>query len=98
MMKKTISKKWKEDTSEKLLAIACFFKGLEQWDAESIKEAFSAFMNAREWNFGMVMVPIRLALVGSSQGIDLFVIFELIGKEETIRRIERAVAQISTEK
>lgn len=95
---KTISKKWKEDTSEMLLAITGFFKGLDQWDAESIKEAFSAFMNARGWNFGMVMVPIRVALVGSSQGIDLFVIFELIGKEETVRRIERAVAQISTEK
>lgn len=92
---KTIIKKWKEDTSGKLLAVAEFFKDLEQWDAESVKEAFSVFMNAREWNFGMVMVPIRLALVGSSQGIDLFVIFELIGKEETIRRIERAVARIN---
>jgi glutamyl-tRNA synthetase len=91
---KTISKKWKEDTSEKLLAIAAFFKTLEQWNAESIKEAFSGFMNAREWNFGMVMVPIRLALVGSSQGIDLFVILELLGKEETIRRMEEAVARI----
>lgn len=92
---KTISKKWKEDTSEKLLAIAGFFKGLEQWDADSVKEAFSAFMNTNEWNFGMVMVPIRMALVGSSQGIDLFVIFELIGKEETISRIEKAVARIN---
>jgi len=91
---KTVSKKWKEDTSAKLLSITDFFKSLEQWDAESIKEAFSAFMNAREWNFGMVMVPIRLALVGSSQGIDLFVIFELIGKNETISRMEKAVAAI----
>lgn len=92
---KTISKKWREDTSEKLLAIAGFLKSLDQWDAEYIKEVFSEFMNDREWNLGMVMVPIRLALVGSSQGIDLFLIFELIGKEETIRRIERAVAQIN---
>jgi glutamyl-tRNA synthetase len=91
---KTISKKWKEDTPGKLLAIAGFFKTLEQWDAESIKEAFSEYMNGKEWNFGMVMVPIRLALVGSSQGIDLFVIFELLGKEETIRRMEEAVARI----
>ncbi len=91
---KTISKKWKEDTSGKLQAIAGFFQSLDCWDAESVKEAFSEFMNAREWNFGMVMVPIRLALVGSSQGIDLFAIFELIGKEETIRRIEQAVARI----
>lgn len=91
---KTIAKKWKEDTSEKLQAITEFFKNLPQWDAEPLKEAFSEFMNSREWNFGMVMVPIRLALVGSSQGIDLFLILELIGKEETIRRLERAIAKI----
>lgn len=91
---KTISKKWKEDTSEKLLAIAGFFRGLDQWKAESVKEAFSEFMNNKGWSFGMVMVPIRLALVGSSQGIDLFIIFELLGKEETVHRIEQAVARI----
>ncbi len=92
---KTISKKWKEDTSGKLQEIAGFFKTLEQWDADAIKEAFPAFMNEKEWNFGMVMVPIRLALVGSSQGIDLFVIFELLGKEETINRIEKALSVIN---
>jgi glutamyl-tRNA synthetase len=92
---KAISKRWKEDTPEKLLAIAHFFKSLDKWDAESVKEAFSEFMNGREWNFGMVMVPIRLALVGSSQGIDLFAIFDLIGQEETTGRIERAVARIN---
>ena len=91
---KTISKKWKDDTSGKLTDIAGFFQTLDPWDAESVKEAFSEFMNARGWGFGMVMVPIRLALVGSSQGIDLFAILELIGKKETIRRIEQAVARI----
>ena len=41
------------------------------------------------------MVPIRLALVGSSHGVDLFAICEAIGKEETIRRIEKAVDVLS---
>lgn len=91
---KTIEKKWKEGTSARLSEIAAFFKTLAAWDAEAIKEAFSAFMNEKGWSFGIVMVPIRLALVGSSQGIDLFVIFELLGKDETIRRIEKAAAKI----
>ncbi len=91
---KTIQKKWKPDTSEKLLDIANFLKTVEDWNAENIKEKFSAFMTEKEWGFGLVMVPIRLALVGTSSGPDLFEIFELVGKEETVRRIKEAIEKI----
>ena len=91
---KTVKSKWKADTSEKLQVIAEFFGTLNDWNAESVKESFSAFMTAKEWGFGAVMVPIRLALVGGSSGPDLFEIFELIGKEETIGRIKNACERI----
>lgn len=91
---KTIQKKWKEDTPEKLNAILDVFKEVQDWKAETIKETFSAFMNAKEWGFGVVMVPIRLALVGTSAGADLFDICELIGKDETIERIQKAIDTI----
>ncbi len=91
---KTIEKKWKEGTSEKLQAIVEFLKSVSDWQAATIKETFSNFMNEKEWSFGMVMVPIRLALVGTSTGIDLFDIFDLIGKDETIVRIQRAIDTI----
>jgi len=91
---KTIQKKWKPDTNEKLQAISELFETIPEWKAEPIKEIFSAFMTEKEWGFGMVMVPIRLALVGASSGPDLFEIFELIGKEETIGRIKTAISKI----
>jgi glutamyl-tRNA synthetase len=91
---KTVRTKWKPDTSEKLQAIAELFETINDWKYEPIKESFSAFMTAREWGFGAVMVPIRLALVGSSSGPDLFEIFELIGKEKTIGRIQKAISKI----
>lgn len=87
---KTIQKKWKPDTNEKLEAISAFFETIGTWTAENIKEQFSAFMTEKEWGFGVVMVPVRLALVGESSGPDLFEICELIGKEETIGRIRKA--------
>jgi glutamyl-tRNA synthetase len=87
---KTVKSKWKPDTAEKLASISELFETAAEWKAESIKETFSAFMTAKEWGFGAVMVPIRLALVGGSSGPDLFEICELIGKEETIGRIKRA--------
>lgn len=91
---KTVKSKWKADTGEKLQVIAKFFETLNVWKAEAIKEEFSTFMTAREWGFGAVMVPIRLALVGASAGPDLFEIIELIGKEETIRRMNTAINKI----
>ena len=92
---KTVKKKWKEDTPDKLKAIVELFSSVETWEASAIKESFSAFMNEKEWGFGVVMVPIRLALVGSSQGVDLFDICEFIGKEETLSRINKAIEELS---
>lgn len=91
---KTVKKKWKEDTPAMLVEIVDLFKGIGDWTAATVKDEFSNFMNAKGWGFGVAMVPIRLALVGSSQGADLFDIFEIIGKDETISRIEKAVATI----
>jgi len=91
---KTVKSKWKADTNEKLESISALFETITDWKAEAIKEAFSAFMTAKEWGFGAVMVPIRLALVGGSSGPDLFEICELIGKEETIGRIKTACERI----
>lgn len=91
---KTVKSKWKADTNEKLQVIADFLQSQAVWNAVEVKEAFSAFMTAKEWGFGAVMVPIRLALVGGSSGPDLFEIFELIGKDETIARIQKACARI----
>ena len=91
---KTISKRWKEDTPEKLLAIADVFASVPDWKADAIKEAFSAFMNEKEWGFGVVMNPLRLCLVGGNMGPDLFVICELLGQEESIERIKTAIEAI----
>ncbi|MCD6354215.1 MAG: glutamate--tRNA ligase [Prolixibacteraceae bacterium] len=91
---KTIKKRWKEDTPDKLTAIVKLFESVENWSANLIKEAFSTFMSEREWGFGAVMNPLRLSLVGGNMGPDLFKICELLGKEESIQRIKRAIETI----
>jgi glutamyl-tRNA synthetase len=91
---KTVKKRWKEDTPVKLNEIASLFQSVENWEPVSIKEAFSSFMNQKEWGFGVVMNPLRLSLVGGNMGPDLFVICALLGKEETIVRIKTAINQL----
>ena len=48
---------------------------------------------AEEHSIGMgkVMMPLRLALVGELKGPDVPDIMNIIGKEETIARIEKAI-------
>ncbi len=91
---KTVKKRWKEDTSNKLSEIANMFEKVDNWKADKIKDSFSAFMNEKEWGFGAIMNPLRLCLVGGNMGPDLFVICELLGQQETVSRIESAIKSI----
>ncbi|GET27457.1 glutamate--tRNA ligase [Prolixibacter sp. NT017] len=92
---KVVKKRWKEGTPAMMTEIADFLETVENWKAPEIKEPFSAFVNGKEWGFGAVMNAFRLCLVGGGFGPDLFEICEIIGKEETIRRIRDGVASIS---
>jgi glutamyl-tRNA synthetase len=92
---KTVKKRWKEETPEKLTEIVSLLESMENWNAEAIKEEFSAFMNKKEWGFGAIMNPLRLCLVGQNMGPDLFVVFEILGKKETIERIKTAIKKLA---
>jgi glutamyl-tRNA synthetase len=92
---KTIEKRWLAETPGQLTEICGVFETIENWEQPLIKEAFSNFMNEKGWNFGAVMNPLRLCLVGGNVGPDLFKICEILGKEETISRIKIAIETIA---
>ncbi len=91
---KIIIKRWKDGVPEIMNEIAGFFESVGSWKGPEIKEPFSAYVTAKGWNFGTVMNSLRLCLVGGSFGPDIFEICEIIGKEETISRIRKAVETI----
>jgi glutamyl-tRNA synthetase len=91
---KTVEKRWLLETPTQLTAIFEVFSVVENWEQLKIKEAFSNFMNEKGWNFGAIMNPLRLCLVGGNVGPDLFKICEILGKEETIGRIKTAIERI----
>ncbi|MFV0345775.1 MAG: glutamate--tRNA ligase [Bacteroidales bacterium] len=92
---KTVAKRWKEDTAARLQVIASeVIAGQAGKSADDIKNVFSGFMDANEWNYGAVMNPMRIALVGSNAGPDLFDIIATIGTEETASRIKTACKKL----
>ena len=55
--------------------------------AEDVK----TWITVKEIGFGKVMMPLRLALVGELSGPDVFDIIYMIGKPETIKRLENLI-------
>jgi len=84
---KAVSKAWKEDTKDLLTEFSEELNALFSFDHTNIHEKIQAFVNQKAIGFGRLMMPVRLALVGSLQGPDVPLIMELLGKEEVLKRL-----------
>ncbi len=91
---KAVKKAWKEDSASILNSFIEEIKRLEDFSSESIHESFQSFVKAKEIGFGKLMMPVRLALVGSLQGPDVPVIMSILGKDEVINRLDKIVQQL----
>ncbi|MDA3927987.1 MAG: glutamate--tRNA ligase [Prolixibacteraceae bacterium] len=92
---KTVKKRWKEGVPEMMQEIHDFLSSYsDEWVGATVKELFSAFVNEKEWGFGVVMNAFRLCIVGAPMGADLFDICEMIGKEESLLRIQNGIQNI----
>jgi glutamyl-tRNA synthetase len=90
-----IKKRWKPDTSPTLLEIADLIENSGNESADELSSLVKEFIAAKQLNMGGVMLPLRIALVGSASGPDLFVIMEKLGINETVARIRGLVSTLS---
>lgn len=88
---KVVKKQWKEDTPEIMDTIARILEGVENFESATVEATVKDWIAEKGLSFGKVMPPLRLVIVGEMKGPHLFDIMELIGKEESIDRIKRAV-------
>ena len=88
---KTYKKRWKEDSAVQLTALAELLKDREPFDVEGTEEYVKSWIAQNGYHLGNIMNALRLTLVGQGIGPQIFHITEALGKEETIRRILRAV-------
>ena len=88
---KAASKNWKEGTSELMLTLISILESVEDFTSLSIENTVKEWITSNEIGFGKVMQPFRLSLVGAMKGPHLFDIAEMIGKEESITRIKKAI-------
>jgi len=92
---KAAKKQWKENTGTILDELSQVIETIEDFSSENIETQVKAWITQKEIGFGRVMQPLRLSLVGALKGPHLFDIMEMIGKEETLHRIQKIIKELS---
>ena len=92
---KTIRKKWKEDTPKYMLELKDRLSELSDFSSESIEIEFKKYLEENELGMGKLLPAFRVSLTGLGMGPSLFDIASLLGKEETIKRMETALEKIN---
>ncbi len=85
------AKNWKEETPILMQQVIAELNKIEDFTSITIETLLKEWMTTNEIGMGKVMQPLRLSLVGALKGPHLFDIIEMIGKTETIKRIEKAI-------
>jgi glutamyl-tRNA synthetase len=88
---KTRTKKWKEESAGMMQDIATRFEALDSFVAAEIEASFKGYLAEKELGFGKVGPSFRLAVTGKGMGPSMFVICEVLGKQEVLTRIETAI-------
>ena len=87
-------KNWKEETPILMQDLISVLEEITDFTSMNIETIVKDWMTKNEIGMGKVMQPFRLSLVGALKGPHLFDIVEVIGKDETIKRIQKAIATL----
>lgn len=88
---KFVRKNWKEGTADDMRELAGLLAGLTDFSVESQRAVIDAWAEStgkKPWNAW------RVALVGAGKGPDMYELAAFLGKEETLARMERAIAAL----
>ncbi|MDC8002325.1 glutamate--tRNA ligase [Aequorivita todarodis] len=88
---KAAEKAFKTETPELLQKVVSILKSSEEFSAGNLSEQVKGWITSENIGFGKVMMPLRLALVGEMKGPEVFDILSILGKEESVSRIEKAI-------
>lgn len=90
----TVAKKWNEKSRALLTDLAAALANVVDWNAATLERELQVFMEKNSIGFGAIGLPMRLAVTGQSMGPSMYEICEIIGKEETLNRLQTALAKL----
>jgi glutamyl-tRNA synthetase len=87
-----VKPKWNEEKKLFFQTFAEQLNSIEEWELSAIETVFKNLSAEKNIKAGELQLPLRVMLVGGKFGPAVMQIAELIGKEETIKRIQAAIA------
>ena len=87
-----IKEKWNEQKKLFFESWTTTLNELPNWSHTDIEQSFNDHIQKYALKKGDVMLPFRIMLVGAKHGPAVFMIAEVIGKGETIKRINKVLA------
>ena len=69
-------------------------EGVSSWDAETLDGIVMSWIAEKEYGVGIVMNAFRICLVGAARGPHIWAITDILGKEETLKRVRTALVNI----
>ncbi len=85
---KAVKKRWKADSYEQMIELQKVLSGIDDFSSDNIEQTVKSWIEKKEYGMGMIMNAFRLLIVGALKGPHLFDIVALIGKEDTLQRID----------
>lgn len=76
------------ETATLLREVAIDLGGVDPWDIATLDKQLRSFAEEKGVKFGDIVHPLRLAVTGSTASPGIFEVLELLGKEETLTRVE----------
>lgn len=88
---KTVKKRWKANSREVMTELRELLASLDDFSIENQDSHVMAWIAAKGYGTGDVLNAFRLCIVGQGIGPHVFDISAFLGKEETLRRMDRAI-------
>lgn len=88
---KTVKKRWKADSAKVMGELANVLEGIDDFSVEGQEPVVMKWVEEKGYKLGDVMNAFRLTLVGIGKGPGMFDISAFLGKEETLKRLRKAI-------
>lgn len=88
---KTVKKRWKANSFDQMKELYQVLESVTEFTSENTEKAAKEWIEKNEYGMGAIMNAFRLLIVGTAKGPHLFDIIAVIGKEETLERINRGL-------
>jgi glutamyl-tRNA synthetase len=86
-----------ENSLASLVELKEALKTLDNFIAPEIERVFMSIVEKQKTKLGKIAQPVRVAITGRTESPGIFEVLEIVGKEKTLRRLERAIRTVEAQ-